>query len=123
MLETIAASKRRYVATVDVTRAYLNASLEKTVHMRLEPRLADVWIQLDPSATEHRCRDGSLIAYPRKALYGSVELAKLWYKHPVSKMESDGFRVNGIDQCVFNKTVNTKQVTIWKIYLSRVRFR
>ena len=112
MVAAIAASERRHVATVDITGAYLNASMEKTVHMRLEPALADVWIQLDPTATERRCRDGSIIVRLRKALYGCVESAKLWYKNLRATLESDGFSVNGMDQCVFNKTVNGKQVTV-----------
>ena len=86
--------------------------MEKTVHVQLEQALADVWIQLDPSATERHCRDGSLIVRHRKALYGYVESENLLVKHLRVTLESDGLSVNGMDQCVFNKTANRKQVTV-----------
>ena len=38
MVAAFASSERRHVATVDITSAYLNASMKTTGHMRLEQR-------------------------------------------------------------------------------------
>jgi hypothetical protein len=48
-----------------------------------------------------------------KALYGTLEAAKLWYDNLTSKFLQAGFVKNPYDECVWNKTMlNGQQVTV-----------
>jgi hypothetical protein len=53
-----------------------------------------------------------MLAKLRKALYGCIESAKLWYDLLSSVLISQGFEINPFDRCVFNKMVGENQVTI-----------
>lgn len=78
MVATIAASEKRFVTTMDVTGAYLNADLKHRSFMRLEPMVAEILLKVEPSYGEYLQKDGSTIVQLQKALYGLAESAKLW---------------------------------------------
>ncbi len=48
----------------------------------------------------------------KKALYGLLRSALLFYRKLVANLESDGFVLNPYDLCVGNKVVNRKQMTV-----------
>ena len=48
----------------------------------------------------------------KKALYGCIESAKLWYDELKRSLESWGYVVNQEDRCVFNKLVSGVQSTL-----------
>jgi hypothetical protein len=48
----------------------------------------------------------------KKALYGCVQSAKLWYDKLCKVLEADGYRKNAYDECLFNKSVNGVQCTV-----------
>ena len=48
----------------------------------------------------------------RKAIYGMIESALLWYDLFVSVLKEMGFVLNPYDMCVANKTINGKQCTV-----------
>jgi len=101
----IAAKERRTVATCDIGGAYLNANMgTNEVLMAIEPRLAEVLVDIAPAYRDSRRDDGSVVVKLEKALYGCVESAKLWYEHLRGTLESFGFVVNPYDMCVFNRT-------------------
>ena len=102
MLMAIAAHERRKVATMDVGVAYLNAVMERDVFMRVEPSIAEVFVELDPSYSGAINPDGSLVVKLEKALCGCVESSKLWYDNISSKLLNLGFVKNEKDPCVFN---------------------
>ena len=112
MVAAIAAMENRHVVTLDVAGAYLNASLDAEVFMSIEPRLAKFLIELDPTAAALTRPDGSLVVQLRKALYGCVESAKLWYLHIAQTLREDGYIPNPLDPCVFNKGSGKDQTTI-----------
>ena len=70
MISAIAAHEVRAVVTADITGAYLNADMKKTIHMKLEPRLAEVLAAMEPSYQPYINDDGSLVVRLVKALYG-----------------------------------------------------
>jgi hypothetical protein len=79
MVTAIAAHEGRVVVTADITGAYLNADMKKEIHMRLEPKLAELLAAIEPTYQQYISHDGSLVLSLEKALYGCVESAKLWY--------------------------------------------
>ena len=53
-----------------------------------------------------------MIVVFRKALYGCVQSAMLWYREIRSTLEAIGYSVNPYDICVFNKNENSVRGTI-----------
>ena len=108
MVAGIAALEGRHVATLDIGGAYLNADMsDHEVLMRLDPKLAMILTKLEPSYEDFLDEDGTMIVKLKKALYGCVESAKLWYEHLCKTLEDMGFVRNPLDICVFNKvTIN-----------------
>jgi hypothetical protein len=47
-----------------------------------------------------------------RALYGTIEAAKIWYDTLSSKFRKEGFTQNAYDNCVFNKEYNNNQLTV-----------
>ncbi len=52
----------------------------------------------------------------KKAMYGLLRSALLFYKKLVADLESVGFKLNPYDPCVANKTINGTQMTVcWHV--------
>jgi hypothetical protein len=52
----------------------------------------------------------------KKALYGTMQAALLFWKLLTSKLVAMGFEINPYDWCVANKTIDGKQCTIlWHV--------
>ena len=103
-LSTISAKEGRSIVTVDVQSAYLNASIsDKPVYMRVEPALAQVACIIKPEWKRYLDHSGALFVKLRKALYGCVESAALWYKDLRGTIISAGYTASKIDPCVYFK--------------------
>jgi len=80
-IASIAAREQRHVKTIDITGAYRNADISKQeIYMELDPTMASIICQIDPSYDQFIRSNGSIIVNLKKALYGCVESAKLWYR-------------------------------------------
>jgi hypothetical protein len=113
MVAAIAAMEGRCVATVDITGAYLNATMSgQTVLMRLDQTMAAVLVQIRPDYRPFLTKNGGMVVQLDKALYGCIESAKLWYQDLRRTLEDMGFKANANDACVFNKTIDGKQCTV-----------
>jgi hypothetical protein len=112
MIAAIAAKEERYVASCDVPGAYLNADMLNEVFMLLEPMLAELLCKINPEYKKFLNADDTIIVRLKKALYGCVESARLWYDTIANVLTTNGFKVNPQDQCVFNKKENNKQCTV-----------
>jgi uncharacterized protein Yka (UPF0111/DUF47 family) len=111
IIAALNASENRVVTTLDIEGAYLHADMTSEVYLYIEPTLASILVSIDQSYSQY-LDDGSLIVKLDKALYGCIESAKLFYDHVHTTLTAMGFKRNGYDQCVFNKTINGKQCTI-----------
>lgn len=103
-----AAAHGKHVASMDIGGAYLNAPMAPTgvtVHMIIEPRLATVLADLQPSYRDYLRRDGSVAVVLIKALYGTVEAARLWYDVITSTLIKYGCKPNAYERCVLNKSL------------------
>jgi hypothetical protein len=112
MAATLAAREKRSVMTMDIGSAYLNADMDREVHMILEPEVAQVLSEVDPEYAKYKNNNGSVVVKLRKALYGCVESAKLWYSNISSKLKALGFVPNPKDECVFNVDFKGTQLTV-----------
>ena len=117
---TIDAHEERDVATIDVPGAFMQADMDDTVYMRIEGKMAELLVGLNPEYYNQYAEviNGKLILYVllQKALYGTLKAALLFWKKLSSTLESWGFEINPYDTCVANKMINGKQCTIlWHV--------
>ena len=116
MVAAIAAAEGRKVITVDVSGAFLHADMAMTgvvVHVRLDSIMTRFLVKLDPSYAQYVNEDGTCIVQLDRALYGTIEAARLWYMNISSKLKEYGFEANPYDECVFNKVGSDgHQITI-----------
>ena len=114
MVLAIAAIEKRKVATIDITGAYLECDIDKDdeVIMTIDPFLAKLLGQIDPTVNQKTDEKGVIYVRLKKALYGCVQSAKLWYDKLCKVLEDDGYVKNDYDGCLFNKVVDGVQVTV-----------
>jgi hypothetical protein len=66
---TIAAQQGKKVATADIGAAYLNADIgDKIIHMRIQPKIAKILVQIAPEYREYVDEKGSIIVQLKKSL-------------------------------------------------------
>ena len=116
----IDAKETRYVAIKDVPGAFLHADMEGIVHMMLEGEIAELIVKLDSSYAEYVWYDrrGKPMIYVqlKKALYGTLQAALLFWRLLSNTLQEWGFHINEYDRCVANKTINGRQCTItWHV--------
>ena len=113
MIASIAAREGRHVRTFDIGGAYLNADISKQeILMELDQTASAILMQIDPSFEQYVRPNGTIVVELKKALYGCIESAKLWYDLLSATLRSKGYVQNPIDPCVFNKTVGNSQCTV-----------
>jgi Reverse transcriptase (RNA-dependent DNA polymerase) len=117
IVAAIAAMENRAVATIDFPGAFLNSDMplegDHVVFMRINKYLTNVLTSIDPSYKKFVNANGTCVVKLKKALYGCVESAKLWYDKISSDLTNLGFKRNETDICVFNRIeINNKQTTL-----------
>jgi len=116
VIAAIAAAEGRTVMVIDIGGAFLNSDITLTgvtVHMRLDKLMTTILVEIDPSYAIFVEPDGTCYVQLDKALYGTVEAAKLWYDLLRSKLVAYEFSVNPYDPCAFNKIgTDGKQMTV-----------
>ena len=106
VLAGIAARDNMHIATIDIGGAFLNADMAPTgvdVDMVIDKYLTSILVELDPSLAQYVRSDGTLLVRLLKALYGTVEAARLWYDLIIRIMVEATFAPNPFDQCVLNR--------------------
>jgi hypothetical protein len=117
MMLTIAAREGRRVCTLDIGHAYLNAERTEAdgedIIMEIEPYLVSVLKKEAPEVIPYIDKGtGKLYCKLNKAVYGTLDAAKLWYKKITGVLLELGFKANSVDPCVFNKVVNGIQLSV-----------
>ena len=123
---TIEAKEKRDVATVDIPNAFIQTEVEETdddgdrVIMKICGDMVDLLIAIDPElygpmvTYEHGKK--TLYVHIRRAIYGMLQSALLFYKKFRKSLEEYKFKVNPYDPCVANKLVNGRTMTIsWHV--------
>jgi len=93
------------VACFDIPGAFLHADINEDITMVLKGRLAELMVQVVPNLYSKYItvdRKGMAILYVkmRKALYGLLRSALLFFNKLVADLEGDGFVLNPYDSCV-----------------------
>jgi Reverse transcriptase (RNA-dependent DNA polymerase)/Zinc knuckle len=116
----IDALEQRDVATVDVPGAFMQADMDELVHMRLVGTMAELLVRIDPKLYRKyiTIENGRQVLYVelRKALYGTLRAALLFWRKLTNQLAEWGFVTNPYDWCVANKEISGSQCTIiWHV--------
>jgi Reverse transcriptase (RNA-dependent DNA polymerase)/Zinc knuckle len=116
----IDAREDRDVAIIDIPGAFMHSDMDEVVHMRLEGSMAQLIVKLDPKLYRKyiQTEGGKLVLYVqlKKALYGTLRAALLFWRQLTTLLQEWGFTINPYDWCVANKTINGKQCTVlWHV--------
>ena len=118
---TIFAHEGRDVATCDIPGAFLQADNPDYVLMRLDGILAELMVTIAPNIyrkyiTTNAKGKPVLYVQLKKALYGMMKSALLFYRKLVTDLRSIGFVLNPYDPCVANKMIDGHQITVcWHV--------
>ena len=107
----IDAVEERVVKTADIEGAYLIADMPEEVLVMFDEMIAAAMLQVAPEFSSFE-RLGKLIFKLKKALYGCIQSARLFYEHLRNALTGMGFEPNPYDPCVFNKTMYGQQCTV-----------
>jgi len=116
----IDAKEGRDVATVDVPGAFMHADMDAEVRVCLVGKMAELLVKINPDRYSScvTWEKGKMILYMclKKALYGTLQAALLFWKLLSSKLQEWGYVINPYDWCVANKVIDGKQCTIvWHV--------
>ena len=107
----------RYIMVTDIPGAFLQADMEQDVHILLKGTIADLIVKLEPCSYRKfvwRNKHGNPMLYvkPRKALYGTLQAALLFWRLLSDTLIDWGFKLNDYDKCVSNKKSMASNVNI-----------
>ena len=103
------AYEKRFVAVTDIDGAYLHAHMDEFVLMVFDGYMAKLLVKACPVYKQflHTKKNGKKVLYVRlkRALYGCIKSAMLWWTMLSDFLIADGFTLNPYDPCVANKTL------------------
>jgi hypothetical protein len=119
----IDAKEGRDVMTADIPNAFVQTDLdngEEKMVMKIRGPLVDMLIDLDGETYKPYIvsENTTKVIYVelKKALYGTLQAALLFYKKLKHDLETIGFKVNPYDPCIANRMVDGKQQTVtWHV--------
>ena len=109
------------VAVIDIPNAFVQTEMEgERVIMKMRRKLAELLVEVAPEVYQDYVvtERGQTVLYLelRKALYGMLQSALLFYKKLRRDLEKVGFVVNPYNPCIANKVVDGSQMTvIWYV--------
>ena len=109
------AMEGRDVATLDIPGAFMQADMDELVHLRIEGEIARLLIRVDEKYKDmvtYENRKPVIYAELKKALYGTLQAALLFWQELSSFLGELGFKPNPYDTCVMNKEIEGAQCTI-----------
>jgi hypothetical protein len=115
MVLAVSAFEDRKVGAIDIGGAYLNAERDPTgeeVIMELEPMLVSILAKVAPEIKPFTDRSGKLLVKLDKAMYGTLDAAKIWCDKLTGALRDMGFEHNDVDPCVMNKMFDGNQCTL-----------
>ena len=110
----MAARERRKVATMDVGNAFVKATMdgEEEVFVNLDQISAALLIQIDPTFERFLNERMEMTVLLKKALYGCLQSARLWFELLVKELMAFGYTQNPVEPCVLNKDIGGMQSTL-----------
>ncbi len=116
----IDAQEGRSVMTADIPGAFMQADMDDVVFMKMVGETAQLLLQVNKEKYENFVvlEKGKPVIYVKlkKALYGTLKAALLFWQKLTRSLEREGFKINPYDRCVANKIINGKQCTVlWHV--------
>ncbi|CAN0030781.1 unnamed protein product, partial [Sphacelaria rigidula] len=108
----LAAKEKRCVVALDVGTAYLYAHNHFENYMELKAPFAAAIIKQNPKWKKYLDSKGKMVVRLKKALYGCIESARLWYEHITNVLKELSFKANAYEPCVLNTIMDGEQVTV-----------
>ena len=94
------------------------------VIVKVSGESCDIMCEVNPGFINYATvenRRKTLYMRLKKALYGCMQSALLWYKTFKGHLEGQGFELNPYDQCIANKNIEGHQCTIaWNVDDSKI---
>mmetsp|Transcript_14603 Transcript_14603/g.13199 ORF Transcript_14603/g.13199 Transcript_14603/m.13199 type:complete len:605 (-) Transcript_14603:1787-3601(-) len=93
-----------FLVSFDIKGAFLNApwnSKDPKTYIRIDKHLAQVWIQIDPSAAAFLTDKGELILELDKYIYGLKQSPLMWQAHLAATLKRLGFIKLVNDDCLY----------------------
>ena len=119
------ASRNRAVAAIDFPGAFLNSDMpdsgDHVVLMRLNKFLTSVLVKIDPTYSTYVQSNGTCVVRLKKALYGCVESAAMWYTKLSTDLASLGYTKNKLDMCVFNRIEKDNSQTTLMLHVDDMK--
>ena len=111
----IDAAEERFVATCDITGAFLKTDMDEFVLIVLHNEEIDSLIQANHKYKDYvktlKHRKRVLYLELEKAMYGCLKSARLFWDHLSNHLSKMGFKQNDYDLCVANKTIDNNTCT------------
>ena len=104
-----------HVVVADVTSAYLNMDMDDFVLIRLSGDDVNMMCNANPDYKKFITKNNgrrTLFLQLKKALYGCVKSALLWYRLFRDTLQNLGFTLNPYDPCMANANIKGSQCTI-----------
>ena len=111
-LAAVFAAERRRVVTVDIEGAFLHGVMTSEIYMEISGQGLDVLLYNYESIYHGMVYNDKVYVRLDRALYGTIEAAKVWYDTLSTYLMKLGFRANPRDECVFNMHYEGRQLTI-----------
>jgi hypothetical protein len=116
----IDAHEHRDVATCDITGAFLQSEMDEYTLVVVDGALVDMLLRANKDFAKfvHIGKNGKKVVYLqlKKALYGTLRAARLFWENLTDKLTKKGFILNPYDNCVANKIINGHQCTVtWHV--------
>lgn len=109
----------REVATADVSGALFHGVMDDYVVVRLAGEEAEAMMTVDPAYKKFLLTEGgknTMYLQLKKALYGTLKAAIIWYDTFTGVLKNLGFVLNDYDKCVANLDIGGSQATIvWHV--------
>jgi hypothetical protein len=125
MTAVIEAEENHGIATCDIPNAFIQADIQATdadgnrTIMKIRGKLVDILCEMDNSYTEYPTEEHNqsvIYMHVRKALYGVLVSAMLFYRKLRDDLIEQDFEINPYDPCVVNKMHDGKQLTVcWHV--------
>jgi Reverse transcriptase (RNA-dependent DNA polymerase) len=113
---TVDAKEYRDVGIVDIPNAFMQVDMDDTVHVKLKGKMAELLVKIDPKLYRPYVlmenRKPVMFMELRKALYGTLKAALLFWKRLSSQLIKWNFELNPYNICVANKMIKGNQCTI-----------
>lgn len=103
ILLALSIAQKRSIVTADIVGAYLNAEMKNNIYVKFDTYESEILCQMYNDLRKFlNENDHCIYVRLKKALYGCVESAKLFYLHLKKILLSYGFISNPYDECIFN---------------------